>query len=739
MVSFEAIILNIVLNAIPVLLISIPLIFIRKGIAGKVYKRIVLGVVFFFLVYFVLPVIFQIGDPDTIDHGSTDIGLGLSYMFSRTVSLIVNYFQLPLMNFPFIFIVAPFISLMFLWIRIRKEEGESFREKLNNVTFEYKRSPKEIIVENLKSGDWTEEKQLFKLLMVLLPISLYLLTTILKIAGLPIANIQDDTTAMGWFIEVFFAYLAAFLLGIHLMKAGSTSYEGRIIGEKLESDTYSSLISVGAPISILSILLFLAEYAESFTLVLYFFGYFLMAAFIFVSYLGIFEPICTLIFIKIVNRLKKPTEQERSERTNETSTETTNYLFPVLFGALSGLILLIIGSIMSVAASYIAAPVEVNDLVSEAAFSLTQTLTSALSLEITQIVYNFGYIGLTILIGSLLAFTLNNTKKLGLSNLLFIASFIMIAVFIPNLSQYVFGATNQWITGKLVTTDVFSDTYVIYTLRTAFLNATFDSNVLYYLAIPYQVSRYLTAYAFLGTLFYYVRQNFYTKSIRRETHVDEITYSRVKLMPLKEDFLTLNYLITTTEEVELPETEREEIKNLYKQFKSGKATYQIRTDDEAENSRLFTTLKYMTKNKWIKWWIPEFNFTFERAELNTLYIMYSDGRDVFTHQFSESKGETDPALVAGMFSAITSFIRETTKSSEYLRSIDHGDSKITIEYGDYVFGAIFSNIQTAEIRSKLKNFVQAFENRYGEYLKKWNGNTSPFLTGDELIDEVFEE
>jgi hypothetical protein len=116
--------------------------------------------------------------------------------------------------------------------------------------------------------------------------------------------------------------------------------------------------------------------------------------------------------------------------------------------------------------------------------------------------------------------------------------------------------------------------------------------------------------------------------------------------------------------------------------------------------------------------------------------MYSDGRDVFSWMFTKS--ETDPALVAGMFSAITSFIKETTRSTDLLRSIDHGDSKITIEYGKYIFGAIFANMETTEIRSKLKSFITIFENKHGDELKKWNGNTSPFRDDNLLVKEIFE-
>ena len=90
-----------------------------------------------------------------------------------------------------------------------------------------------------------------------------------------------------------------------------------------------------------------------------------------------------------------------------------------------------------------------------------------------------------------------------------------------------------------------------------------------------------------------------------------------------------------------------------------------------------------------------------------------------------------------MFSAITSFIKETTKSADLLRSIDHGDTSVIIEYGKYVFGAIFANRETSDVRAKLREFIDEFEDRHGSILVKWNGNMDPF-TGDEtLIRKMF--
>ena len=43
------------------------------------------------------------------------------------------------------------------------------------------------------------------------------------------------------------------------------------------------------------------------------------------------------------------------------------------------------------------------------------------------------------------------------------------------------------------------------------------------------------------------------------------------------------------------------------------------------------------------------------------------------------ESKVEPALVAGLFSAITSFAKEAVRSEQLLKTIDHGDVVLTIE------------------------------------------------------------
>ncbi|MEJ2295024.1 MAG: hypothetical protein P8Y23_09650, partial [Candidatus Lokiarchaeota archaeon] len=97
-------------------------------------------------------------------------------------------------------------------------------------------------------------------------------------------------------------------------------------------------------------------------------------------------------------------------------------------------------------------------------------------------------------------------------------------------------------------------------------------------------------------------------------------------------------------------------------------------------------------------------------------------------------------LVAGMVSAITSFIKETTRSQDLLKTIDHGDITIILEYGKRIFGALFiKGNQTTELRAKLKSFVERFEEKYKSVLEDWSGALVHFKEDHLLVEEIFKE
>ena len=327
------------LNALPIIVLIIPLFFIWKKTIGKLYFRVVLGIVVFYLIYWILPIIFQVGETPnelvTSPSEEGDIAYGIGYIFAHFGSLIAQFFSYPIITLPFIFFVAPFISLIFFWNRLRKEEG-TLISNLEQVSYEIKESPLERVKNKLIRNNWSREKEILKLMIVLLPISLYLLQVILEISNLQNESLTTGETAIGWFLEILFVYIAIFIFSIELLFSSQIALKGRFFGEQIRDQVYKSLYTIGAPMSIFSIILFAIHYEASIVIIIYFFTYFIMASIIFVLFLDIFEPISILIFIKMINWWK-------NRKKNKINTQ--NFYYMLIFGAL-GLVVYFISNLI---------------------------------------------------------------------------------------------------------------------------------------------------------------------------------------------------------------------------------------------------------------------------------------------------------------------------------------------------------------------------------------------------------
>ncbi|MEJ2295047.1 MAG: hypothetical protein P8Y23_09770, partial [Candidatus Lokiarchaeota archaeon] len=103
--SLIEIISTILLNIIPVILLAIPYFFLRKKLIGKLYFRIMLGIMVFYVIYWVLPIIFQINSTplelqlQPSEEGN--IGLGIAYIIAHIGSLIALFASYPLVTLPF--------------------------------------------------------------------------------------------------------------------------------------------------------------------------------------------------------------------------------------------------------------------------------------------------------------------------------------------------------------------------------------------------------------------------------------------------------------------------------------------------------------------------------------------------------------------------------------------------------------------------------------------------------------
>ncbi len=734
------------LNGLPLLILIIPLFFIWKKNIGKYYFRIIAGAISFYLIYWVLPIIFQVGQTPnklvTEDASSENFALGIRYMAAHIGSLFSLFAFYPLVTLPFIFLVAPFISFILLWNHLRSEEG-TIEDNLKHLTYEFDESPFDKIRNELFRNDWTREKEILKLMIVLLPISLYLLQTILDISGLQNISLTTGESALGWFIEILLVYLATLIFSIELLFSSKIAIKGRYWGIKLRKQTYRSLYSVGAPISILSLILFIVQYTASIFIIIYFFAYFIMVSIIFVLFLKLFEPISILIFVKIIEYWK--TRKEKAQKF-----KATNWLYMVVASAVATGIFFILSIVVfnTLIAMF---GEEHRIIINSAKFSYKNpTLRNSFRFDLMNI---FNIVVLTIIpifiTAYIFAYSLKYLRSIVLGIIVFFSIIMVFSIIFYYLGAnplISFAPIEYWLTGQLSYTDAFGFTF--YTFRTA----TFDANLfpegkltlLGILALPYLFTRYLMATIFWGIMIYYFQREFKVKT----TTIDD-KFVEKALFTTIGGFLTHKeyndeadrYLITRNHEFteESIEQETEEFKRLLNTLEQDKFLQEILPSAEAEKKQLYYTLNSLFKTHKIKIWQPEFKYRYAKVEKQGLYVIYKDGRDILNYPFVKDQLQ-DPGLVSGMFTALTSFIKETTKSSELLKTIDHGDITILLEYGFNFFGALFiKGSQTSEIREQLIQFINRFEKKHKSVLADWNGMLAPFRDDALIVEEIFTE
>ncbi len=733
--------LTIFLNVLPLAIFAIPLIFIRKKLIGKLYLRFFMGVSIFFLIYWVAPVIFQFNlAPNRLEIAPGQESLGLSYIFTHFATLITSFLSYPFIALPFIFFLAPFISMIIVRNNLKKSEG-SLQENLKQISYEYNISPLKLIKQEFLRTDWKREKEILKLMIVLLPVSLYILQVILKVSGLQNFSLTTAETALGWFLEILFVYLAIFIFSIELINSSKIAIKGRYFGEKVREDYFRSVFMVGLPISVISIFLFIVEYFDSIDVIFAFFAYFIMASIIFVLFLDVFEPISILILVKLIDWWKKRKETVKSKSSNLTPLYNGLFFGALAVGIYWGLSIIFSYTIFA-DSNYI------EDIIELGLFNANPSLNDALGFDVEIILFNIVNTLLPLIIMIIFLFyAFKYAKNIPLTLIGFLGIIIIASLLLPNVPLFgsmplinILSADEYWFTGRASVISLYGIDFI--TLRTASFRANL-TGVLGFLAIPYIFTRNIFNIIFWSLLIYYLGRQFKIKNIpldeklvKRVIFIDTgsfVTYNEFK----NED---LNYLVNIDEKITIKDFESPlvEIQNIIEIIEKEEIYLdELKKRTIQDTETLYENLKYLYNRNKIELWKPEFTYTFERVKKQGLYIIYEDGRTPFDYKFSEDVAQ-DPGLISGMFSAITSFVKETTKSTEFLQTIEHGDITILIEYGEHLFGALFiKGNQTSEIRTQLRKFVSQFEEQYKETLEDWGGELKPFKDANQLVEQIF--
>jgi hypothetical protein len=123
-------------------------------------------------------------------------------------------------------------------------------------------------------------------------------------------------------------------------------------------------------------------------------------------------------------------------------------------------------------------------------------------------------------------------------------------------------------------------------------------------------------------------------------------------------------------------------------------------------------------------------------ELLGVYVFMQEGACVFDHKFRGMKG--DASLLTGALTAISSIIKETTRSQGELRFVDHGDVKFIFSEAPNIISVLIAAEYQQLFRVRLERFTQAFYETYKDEIDNWKGNLRAFNGAHEFIKDIFE-
>jgi hypothetical protein len=640
---------------------------------------------------------------------------------------------------PFAFFFAPAISIIILRLYLRGEKG-SFREKVNELSYRYEAGTLHKVKERLLENAWKEEKELFKLMIVFLPISLYVLTLVLTAFGSEVSSAPlGIDPQLGVFIEDLVAYLASFLAAVYLLYSSKLGFRGRSLGDKIRFSVNRFLLTTGTILAVFSILAFVVQFYTLYLIgLLYFVIHYVMIAVIFSILLPLFEPFGSLVLIKTIRAIGrfKPGERLKSIFNRRSSFALVSGL--VVASAVFLIHILVSGTLSALGPSnYYDIPLIGDGYVSFGNELLFMRLFMVFSLkDILELVVAAAII--VWFVRQLSAPVFRTVLWTAIfSSVYFIISGEAIAV---NLIST--GLNYYWVTGvpaAMTAPGFYLSASRLGTLLVVGPLMTGGA------ALFVSLSPMLLL-LFLTYLMRYWRNPLVLSKDVKEENIVERAYSSLASMPslveLKHspDGFAFSYEQTKKKGVlaeNLTAETREDIDKLTGRLsKGGFTSFSALVDaTKIKEKRVYEILEYLASNHTVRAYELEVESVTYKAAPQSLFVTTSDGLDMFNYTFGTLK--IDPALISGMLTAIISFVKEATKSRQFLRTIEHGDVVLVVEYGKHLFGTIVTDQETPDLRMKLRKFLTKFEEKHADILAKWTGQVPDVEKDRKLAESIF--
>jgi hypothetical protein len=745
--SLSDIFLSVLLHLIPIFALLFFYPFIRKPLWRRLYVRLALCFTAFWFGYFVLPVLlFGVNAPSEVPFDLSTVYnpllSALGYYLTVFLNLVAIFIRSVLFVMPFAFFFAPVISLIILWVYLRGEKG-TFREKVNEISYRYEAGTLHKVKERLLENAWKEEKELFKLMIVFLPISLYVLTLVLTafnlelISSSPLIGIDPQ---VGVFIEDLVAYLASFLAAVYLLYSSKLGFRGRSLGDKIRFSVDRFILTTGTVLALFSILAFVVQFQQYLIGLFYFVIHYLMMAVIFSILLPLFEPFGSLVLIKSISAIGrfKPGERLKSIFNRRTSFALVSGL--VVASAVFLIHILISGVLI------VLGPSHYYDIPLIKSSGYNVPFGDELLFMRLFMVFSFKDIFELVVAAAILVWLVRQLSaplfRTVLSTAIFSSVYFLISGEAVAANLISTGLSYYWVTGvpaAMTAPGFYLPASRLGTLLV--LGPLMTGGAALFMSLSP-----MFLLLFLAYLLRYWRNPLLLSKDVEEENIVEKAYSSLASMPsLAELRRTPGGFAFKYEQAKksgvsaeslTPET-RDDIDRIVGRLsKGGFANLSVLVEaTKLKEKRAYEILEYLVANRVVGVYELEVDSVTYKAAPQSLFVTTSEGLDLFNYTFGSLK--IDPALISGMLTAIISFVKEATKSRQFLRTIEHGDVVLVVEYGKRVFGTIVTDQETPDLRMKLRKFLDKYEAKHADILAKFTGQIPDAEKDKKLAESIF--
>ena len=712
----EEIFYSVGLFLLPVLIWLIVALILRKTKYKEAINRLFYAFLIFWVIYLTMPsfIFYGLGVPINAMYYASftpdSWTLLTYYTLLQSFYAFVVMLEFPLFMFPFSFILAPLFSILILAYALR-------RRGLKDVTLWLD------INEPIFKKGWHEEKEILKLLIALLPVSLYVLITILTIFGVQENPTEIGTTTFGWVLEIYLLYLLSFLTGVQLLTSARVYHHDRFIGDTIRKNTFRTMLSISIVLSLMSLILFVQLFASSIYIFIYFSIYYLMVTSLFLLFFKVLERASIYIFAKIILIIQ---EGKEVFLPIIRKWEETILSAAVAVIVATSFTLLLYYQYWQYLGVHLGNIISANGIKASPTIDLITFITQQLSLANLQSI-----IELILFVGTIYYLSLYfKLRPLATSLLAGIFRLIIDLSFLHG------AATEIWITSVFTFANLSG--LNIYLVRFAYLSINIQSGADTYILMPYSYLRLFSAVVIFSIL----SVQFFGKVLQVTTITED---KRIRYICLPGEVVNREYLIHNAEfivaQVQGKEFngDNEEEKKIIDLLKKAPLSIEIlKKRLQFENlGMLVDLLLELYTDGYIVFYDTDLRIEMPSSSIQGIYVVLNDGRAIFSETFG--KIQVEPLLISGMLSAITSFVKETTRSQQYLQTIDHGDVAILIEYSTKFFVTLLANRETPELRLKLRDFVKRFEAEYGPKISETVVNLAVFRGATKIVHEVFAE